>query len=275
VNYRHAFHVGNHADVLKHAVLCFWLEALKRKPTPFAVLDTHAGRGLYDLESAEASRSPEWQGGIAKLWDWSDPPPLIAGYVDAVRAFNANGALRAYPGSPALVVRALREGDALAACELHPEEHAALKRALPHAQHVQLHARDAWEAMGALLPPSQKRGLVLIDPPYEQTDETDRAIAAISAAAARFAHGGYLWWRPLKHEAGLARADAELKARGLRNLLRADLWLDAPAGAGRLVGSSLLIANPPFGLEPALQNALPALAARLGGPHAGWRCGAP
>ena len=130
MNYRHAFHAGNHADVLKHAVLLYCLDALKRKETPFAVLDTHAGRGLYDFTSSEAERSPEWRDGIARLWDWPEPPPLIARHLDAVRSFNADGALRTYPGSPALVTTNLRDQDALMACELHPEDAGALRRAL-------------------------------------------------------------------------------------------------------------------------------------------------
>ncbi|MBY0564095.1 MAG: 23S rRNA (adenine(2030)-N(6))-methyltransferase RlmJ [Hyphomonadaceae bacterium] len=271
MNYRHAFHAGNHADVLKHAVLLNCLDALKRKPTAFAVLDTHAGRGLYDLLSDDALRSPEWQGGIARLWDWQGAPPLVARLLTAVRAFNADGALRTYPGSPALIVPALRDGDPLSACELHPEEHAALRRALPRQANIQVHARDGWEALGALLPPPQKRGLVLIDPPYEQPNELAIAGQGISAALKRFAHGMYLWWRPLKSEAELNAADAELRAHGDLATLRADLWTDTPAPQGRLVGSSLFLINPPFGLDEALHAALPMLANRLGAGAHGWR----
>jgi len=163
VNYRHAFHAGNHADALKHAVLLFCLDSLKRKPAPFAVLDTHAGRGLYDLLSDEALRSPEWQDGIGRLFGWPDPPPLIARYVAAVHSFNADGALRTYPGSPPIVATNLREDDVLMACELHHEDYAGLRRAMPRASNVQVHHRDGWEALSALLPPPQKRGLVPLD----------------------------------------------------------------------------------------------------------------
>lgn len=237
----------------------------------FAVLDTHAGRGLYDLLSDEALRSPEWQGGIARLWQWQAAPPLVARLLDAVRAFNADGVLRTYPGSPALIVPALRQGDVLSACELHPEEHAALRRTLPRQANVQIHARDGWEALGALMPPSQRRGLVLIDPPYEQPGELAKAGCAIGAALKRFAHGIYLWWRPLKSGAELNAADAEVHAGGAASLLRADLWIDAPTPQGKLAGSSLLLINPPFGLEQALREALPALAQRLGVGAHGWR----
>ena len=271
MNYRHAFHVGNHADVLKHLALVLCLDALKRKPAPFAVLDTHAGRGMYDFESNEAARSPEWQDGIGKLWNWPEPPASMTRYRDAIRAFNADGALRTYPGSPALVTAALREEDALIACELHPEEHAALKRALPRIGRVQIHQRDGWEALSALLPPKQKRGLVLIDPPYEAPDELAHAARALGPALKRFGHGAFIWWRPLKSDSALNKADAEVRAQGARETLRADLWIDTPQPEGKLMGSSLLFINPPFGVEDALREALPFLADALTKGRSGWR----
>jgi len=274
MNYRHAFHVGNHADVLKHMALLLCLDALKKKPAPFAVLDTHAGRGLYDLAGDEATRSPEWEDGVAKLWNWPAPPAPVARYLDAVRAFNADGVLRTYPGSPALITPALREGDALIACELHPQEHASLKRALPRVGGVQVHARDGWEALSALLPPPQRRGLVLIDPPYEAPDELTRAARALGPALKRFGHGAYLWWRPLKSESALNAADAEARAQGARETLRADLWVDAPQPEGKLSGSSLFFINPPFGVEAALREALPFLADALTKGRSGWRVAA-
>lgn len=271
MNYRHAFHVGNHADVLKHAVLLFCLDLLARKPAPFAVLDTHAGRGLYNLTGSESDRSPEWRDGVGKLWDWQDPPALIAAYLDAIRSFNADGALATYPGSPALVARALRADDVLMACELHHEEYAALRRCMPRRAGVQLHERDGWEAMGALLPPKQRRGLVLIDPPYEATDELLVGARAIGAALTRFTHGLYLWWRPLKAERALDAADAEVTMAGARSWLRADLWVDTPRPEGKLVGASIFLVNPPFGLDARLREALPPTAERLSlGAH-GWR----
>jgi len=271
VNYRHAFHVGNHADVLKHAVLLFCLEALKRKPTPFGVLDTHAGVGLYDLWSDEALRSPEWRRGVARVIEWNDPPPLIARYLEAIRAYNADGGLRTYPGSPALIVRALREGDTLATCELHPEDYAALRNALPRVGNVNVHHRDGWEALGALLPPAQKRGLVLIDPPYEAPDELQRGARALGPALQRFGHGMYVWWRPMKSEAALNAADAEVRAQGAKAMLRVDLWIDAPKLEDKLVGSSLLLINPPYGLEAELREALPKLSELMSTGAAGWR----
>jgi 23S rRNA (adenine2030-N6)-methyltransferase len=271
MNYRHGFHAGNHADVLKHAILLFCLDALKRKPSPFAVLDTHAGRGLYDLEGEESQRSPEWRDGVGKLWDWPAPPPLIERYVQVVRSFNADGALRLYPGSPALTVSALRAGDVLIACERHPDEVSSLKRALPHQANVQIHKRDAWEGLNALTPPKQRRGLVLIDPPYEAPDEIEHAAEAIASALKRFSHGSFMWWRPLKSEARLSAADADLRQHGVKEALRADLWVAPPHPEGRLVGSSLYVINPAYGLREALEAALPALAARLDAGGSGWR----
>jgi 23S rRNA (adenine2030-N6)-methyltransferase len=207
---------------------------------------------------------------VARLWSWPEPPPLVARYLDAVRGFNADGALRTYPGSPALVTTNLRDEDVLIACELHPEEHAALKRALPRQANVQIHARDGWEALGGLLPPAQRRGLVLIDPPYEDPDELAHTARALGPALKRFGHGTYVWWRPLKSDAALDAADAEARAQGAKETLRADLWVAQPTRDGRLVGSSVFLINPPFGLREALAEALPFLAEALTKGQSGW-----
>lgn len=263
MNYRHAFHVGNHADILKHAALLFCLEALLRKPAPFAVLDTHAGRGVYSLDSAESERSPEWRDGLGRIWEWRDPPPLIRRYLDAVLRFNPNGELAVCPGSPALIASRLRADDVLMACELHPEEYAALKQSLSRSSNIHLHERDGWEALSALLPPNQRRGLVLLDPPYESADELVAGARAITATLKRFAHGMYLWWRPMKNQSALDAVDAEVLAAGVRSWLRAEMWVDTPHPEGRLAGASILLVNPPYGLEGELRDALPSLAFRL------------
>src|SRR5690242_9282034 len=246
------------------------LDALKRKPGPFAVLDTHAGRGAYDLSSAEALRSGEWRGGIGRLYDWSAAPHPIARYLEAIRSFNGEATLRAYPGSPALIAASLRGEDVLDACELHPEDARALRKRM-RGPNLRVHERNGWEALGALLPPSQRRGLVLIDPPYEEAGELERAPRALGAALKRFGHGVYLWWRPLKSESALDAADAEVRAQGAKETLRADLWVDTPTLDGKLTGSSLLVINPPFALRPGLQEALPPLAQHLAAGNPGWR----
>ncbi|GAM96428.1 hypothetical protein U91I_00047 [alpha proteobacterium U9-1i] len=271
MNYRHAFHAGNHADVLKHLALVYCLAHLKRKQSPFAVLDTHAGIGLYDLDSSEAERSPEWRHGIARLHHWPDAPTPVRAYLDAVAAFNPDGGARFYPGSPALIAHALRDDDLLIACELHGEDSETLRARFARQTNVRVHARDGWEALTALLPPPRTRGLVLIDPPYEEPDELERAARALGPALKRFGHGVFVWWRPLKSESALQRADSEVQAQGEREILRADLWVDTPRPDGKLTGSSLLVINPPYGLDAALREALPLLAARMAMGKAAWR----
>jgi 23S rRNA (adenine2030-N6)-methyltransferase len=272
MNYRHAFHAGNHADVLKHIVLLACLGHLRKKPGAFAVLDTHGGRGQYDLEGAEAARSPEWLGGIGRLWDWPDAPEAVAALREAVATLNPDGVLRLYPGSPALIRASLRAQDRLIACELHAEDGAALKVQFRGDARAQIHQRDGYEALGALTPFPERRGLVLIDPPYEAEGELGHAGEAIAETVGRFETGMFLWWRPLKGAAALDRADSELRQRIARPALRADLAISTPSPAGRLTASSLLLINPPFGLEPVLRAMLPALTARLAqGEGAAWR----
>jgi 23S rRNA (adenine2030-N6)-methyltransferase len=272
MNYRHAFHAGNHADVFKHIVLLACLTHLRKKPGAFAALDTHGGRGQYDLEGSEAARSPEWRDGIGRLWDWEDAPDAVSALRDAVVRLNADGALRLYPGSPALIRAGLRPTDRLIACELHEEDGAALKSLFRADPHAQIHQRDGYEALGALTPFSERRGLVLIDPPYEAEGELARAGNAIAEAVAHFETGIFLWWRPLKDGVALDRTDSELGQRIARPILRADLSVAAPAPIGKLTASSLLLINPPYGLDEILQETLPALTDRLAtGAGAGWR----
>lgn len=273
MNYRHAFHVGNHADVLKHACLGLVLTHVARKATPFLVLDTHAGRGRYALDGGEATRSPEWRAGIGRLWDWPEAPSALAPLMAAVRAANAGPELRVYPGSPLQALHHMRAGDRLAACELNPEEAGALRRRLADEPRAQVHERDGYEAMGALLPPPERRGVVLIDPPYEDRDlDIARSLKALRRALEHFAYGVYLWWRPLKDFSEIDRADREVMSGGNLKLLRADLAVDRVAPEGRLVASSVLAINAPYTLEADLRDALPALASRLAlSSAAGWR----
>jgi len=263
MNYRHAFHAANHADVLKHAVLLHCLAHLKLKPAPFAVMDAHAGPGFYDLSGEAAARSPEWKDGLAQLWDWQDPPPLITALLHAVRAHNPDGALRFYPGSPALIAAALRPTDRLIACELHPEDAAALRRRFRAAPNVQVHARDAWEAMNALLPFAERRGLLLIDPPYEALDELSRAAHAVRTALRRSAQIQILWWRPLKDQSALAQADAEALHETRADALRIDLAIAPPMRDGPLLASSVLVVNPPHTLLEAAAACAPSLPDKL------------
>lgn len=274
MNYRHAFHVGNHGDILKHLCLALALEHLGRKPAPYAVLDTHGGAGAYRLDGEEALRCPEWRDGIGRLWDWADAPAGLSPFLAAVRAANAGPDLDAYPGSPLIALHFMRAEDRLMACDLHPEEAARLRQALRHDPRCQVHHRDGFEAVGALLPPPERRGVVLIDPPYEDRGkDLDRSVAALRHALSRFGHGAYLWWRPIKDLAEIDRADARLREIGPLRTLRIDLAVAAPGPERGLTASSMLLINPPFTLEATLREILPALTQRLAlGDGARWRC---
>jgi 23S rRNA (adenine2030-N6)-methyltransferase len=270
MNYRHGFHAGNHADALKHAALALVLRALAAKEKPFEALDTHAGRGLYDLAGAEAARSPEWQGGIGLIIDDPAAPPSLAPWLDAVRAANPFGGLRWYPGSPLLIADALRAGDAAKFCELHVEERAALEAALPPRGAIRIFDRDGYHAVRAFLPPASRRGLVLIDPPFEQPGEYERLSGALADGLKRFATGVFMLWRPVKDAEGYRALIAALGASGAEKTLIAELRVRA-AEPGKLTGSGLVIINPPFGLYESLAEALPYLSARLAiGPGAGY-----
>jgi 23S rRNA (adenine2030-N6)-methyltransferase len=259
MNYRHAFHAGNHADCLKHALLLLLLDALRRKPAPFAVLDTHAGRGMYDLSADEAARTGEAARGALRLADVVDGP--LAPFVEALRA---QGFPARYPGSPALVRAALRANDRLACCELHPEDHAALRAHFARDGQVAVHRRDAWEAIRALTPFPEKRGLVLIDPPFEQEAEFARLVGAVAEVNRRFRAGIVAAWYPVKHRAPVRDFHDALRATGVRDMVAAELWLREPTDPRRLNGSGLLVVNPPFGFEPAAEAVLSALLPLLG-----------
>jgi 23S rRNA (adenine2030-N6)-methyltransferase len=252
MNYRHAFHAGNFADCMKHALLIWLLRALQRKSTPIAVLDTHAGAGAYDLAGGPAERTGEWRGGIGRLLH--DPPPPLADYVGLVHQLGL------YPGSPALIHALLRPGDRLACCELHPEEHAALLRCFAGDPAVAVHRRDAWEALGALLPLQPRRGLVLIDPPYEAPDEFDRLAKGLATGCARFRTGVFGAWYPIKHRAPVRGFLATMRQAGIRDIVAAELLLREPLDPARLNGCGMLVINPPYRFET---DALPILAALL------------
>jgi 23S rRNA (adenine2030-N6)-methyltransferase len=266
VNYRHAFHAGNFADCVKHALLVALVSALQRKPSPFAVLDTHAGRGLYDLSSEAAERTGEWRQGIGRLADITAGP--LAPWLALVRQA---GFPPFYPGSPWLIRALLRARDRLILCEKHPEEAAVLRAALGRDARVAIHRRDGWEAIGALTPFAERRGLVLIDPPFEQPGEFDRLAEAFRLLHRRFRAGVVAAWYPIKHRAPVrAFADA-LREAGLRDILAAELWLREPTDPARLNGCGVMVMNPPYGFAAEAAAILSALLARLsdGEPGAG------
>lgn len=272
MNYRHAYHAGNFADVLKHSAMVAILSHLRRKETPFAVIDTHAGRGLYTLDSAEAAKTGEAQGGIGKILAAASLPAPLDEYAELVRGLGANE----YPGSPLLAVRCLRAQDRLIAIEKHEEEAALLTAALRPYRNAQAMTGDGYAALTKLTPPRERRGLVLIDPPYEVEDEWAQAIAALIAAHRRFATGIYCLWYPAKDWDAREAAIGEILNSGIARLLQIELELgagdDAPRAPGqgpRLTATGLLVVNPPFGFSAAMEASVSYLAEILGrGPGA-------
>jgi len=266
MNYRHGYHAGNFADVLKHSALCELLRLLTAKDKKLFVLDSHAGAGGYDLGSGLARRTGEAEAGIARLI--ASPraamPPAVARYLAAVAAYDrkfgpAEGGVRRYPGSPRLVRAALRPGDRFIACELQPAEALALKREFAGDRAVEVRQADGYKTLKAQLPPPERRGLVLVDPPFETADEFERLLRALRQGVRRFATGCYALWYPIKDEAAAAFA-AELAAF---KPLTLELHLSA-VEPGKLVASALAVINPPWRFEEAMRDALPWIAERLG-----------
>ncbi len=265
MNYRHAFHAGNFADCMKHALLVWLLRAMQRKPTALRVLDTHAGRGAYPLDSDEARRSGEWWEGVGRLMAVQDGP--LADYVGLLREL---GMPATYPGSPALLQALLRPGDALLLNELHPEDHAALRRTM---RGTPAHMRDAYECARALTPFPEKRGMLLFDPPFEVANEFERLATGMAQVWARARGHVQVAWYPIKHMAPVLAFHAAIRAAGIRDAVAAELWLREPLDASRLNGCGLLVVNPPFGFEEQGGEILQALLERLadGEPGAGTR----
>lgn len=264
MNYRHAYHAGNHGDVLKHAVLSALVGRLQEKATPIFVLDTHAGIGTYDLTGVEATKTGEWQSGIGRLAALN--PPSLAHYLALVRALNPSGELRSYPGSPAIVASMLRSGDRLVLAELHPEDADRLRTWAHGRPGVAVHQRDAYEAIKAFLPPREARGLVIVDPPYEADDEYERLAAAVTMGHRRWPGGRWLIWHPIKDRTPVWGLQDALLESGVANLLTAEL-LVAPVDGVSLAGSGLILVNPPFGLEVWLAGVLAELQAVLAPEH--------
>jgi 23S rRNA (adenine2030-N6)-methyltransferase len=271
MNYRHGYHAGNFADVLKHTALCELLRLMTAKDKKLFVLDTHAGAGGYDLSGSQARRTGEAETGIVRLAGLprAGMPAAVARYLAAVTAYDrkfgpAGGQLRRYPGSPRLVRAALRSGDRFIACELHPEEALLLKREFAGDRAVEVRQADGYKALKALLPPIERRGLVLIDPPFEVPDEYEHLLRALRQGVRRFATGCYAIWYPIKDEAARAFA-ADLASF---KPLVLELRLDGVA-PGRLAACGLAVINPPWRFEEAMREALPWIAAQLG-PGVSW-----
>lgn len=277
MNYRHAFHAGNFADVVKHAVLVRILLYLQEKPAPFRVIDCHGGAGLYDLAPGEAGREGEWQRGIARVLDARLAGPereALAPYLDLVRSFNPDGALRRYPGSPLIAQRLLRTDDRLVACESEPSAFRDLRHSLGRDRRSKALEIDGWTALNAYIPPKERRGLVVIDPPFEQGDEFVHVLAGLDAAQRKWPGGVYLVWYPLTRRANAAPFRQRLGEMAFSRVLDVTFDLGGAAPADRLAACGLVIINPPWMLEGQLGVLLPALARAMAGDqgrgHLSW-----
>jgi 23S rRNA (adenine2030-N6)-methyltransferase len=275
MNYQHAFHAGNFADVHKHVVLTRILAHLCLKPAAFRVLDSHAGAGRYDLFSDAASRSGEWRNGIKRIWDArgdgraggspreQEAQALLAPYLDAIAAVNRGAELRTYPGSPVIAQQVLRQQDRLVACELEPRSAVALAAVLRGDRRVKALAIDGWTALGAFVPPKERRGLILVDPPFEEAADFMRLSDALAAAHRKWPTGIYVAWYPIKAREAPDALARRLQKLAIPGVLRCELSLGAPRLDAGLIGSGVIVINPPYLLDHELQVLLPAIGRML------------
>ena len=266
MNYRHIYHAGNFADVLKHAVLARLVLYMQKKDKAFRVLDTHAGIGVYDLSSEEAQKTGEWRDGIGRLMDAQIPAAaadLLAPYLSAVREFNSgggpDGGVTLYPGSPKLARMLFRPQDRLSAMELHPDDYGRLSRLFEGDYQTRVTELDGWLALGAHLPPKEKRGIILVDPPFEEGGEFERMAKGLTAAYRRFPGGTYCLWYPLKKGAPVKSFHQALQEMDIPKMLCAELSVRSDRETTGLAGSGLIIVNPPFTLKDEMHALLPVL----------------
>lgn len=261
LSYRHAFHAGNHADVLKHIVLLQIAEYMAEKPAPFWIIDTHAGAGRYALDSAHASKLGEFRDGIGRLWDRKGLPPAAVDYVEFVKMLNPEGVLRHYPGSPWLASQLLRESDRLRLYELHSTDLKLLQECFKTAgRQITVNAADGFAGLKAILPPPPRRALVLIDPSYETRDDYVNVVKGLQEALKRFATGTYAVWYPMLNKLESRKLPGRLKNLGAANWLNVTLEVSAPSKEGfGMNGSGMFIINPPWTLEKKLHETLPKL----------------
>ena len=270
MNYRHAYHAGNFADVLKHAVLALVIEHLKRKAAPFRVIDTHAGAGRYALASVEAAKTGEWRDGIGRLLGSGAKPlpdavaELLQPYLDPIKAENAGATVATYPGSPCLALRLMRADDRLIANELHEDDRKHLEAAIGRDARAKVMGLDGWVALKSLLPPKERRGVILIDPPFEEPRELERLTRGLGEALTRFATGTFILWYPIKDPAPVARFHKAVAAMALpKPPLCAELLIRRADDTEILNGCGLLIVNGPYTLKDDLAVLLPELSRRL------------
>ncbi|MDR3478273.1 MAG: 23S rRNA (adenine(2030)-N(6))-methyltransferase RlmJ [Gammaproteobacteria bacterium] len=259
MNYRHSYHAGNFADVFKHIILIAVSNALARKESPYCYLDTHAGIGYYDLLSNSAQKSKEYVNGILKIMNEPNPPKLVQQYIDCIKAINPDGIdpLRYYPGSPYIARHFLRAQDRAVLTELHDDDYPILKDTFHHDKQVAVHHQDGYQALKAFLPPKERRGFILIDPPYEVQDELMQVGSKMATALARFETGVFMLWYPIKERRAIDRFHHSLKDKIKRPILIAELSVHPENVPTHLNGSGLAIVNPPWQLDKAIAEVLP------------------
>lgn len=275
MNYRHNFHAGNFADVVKHAVLALIARHFVQKATPFRYIDTHAGLGVYDLYAEQARKTGEWREGVGRVWGAKFTPDvaeLLAPWRAAVDAVNTEGALRFYPGSPEIVRHLARRDDRLILCELHPQDASALEAHYARDRRVRAIAIDGWTGLNAYVPPKERRGIVLVDPPFEEDGELARMAAALERAHQKWPTGTYVLWYPIKDIRDTNAFLRRLREGGIPSILSLELMIQSTDNSARLGGTGLVVVNPPWTLERDARRLLPALAGVLGrDEHAGFR----
>lgn len=272
LSYLHAFHAGNHADVLKHCVLTLVLEYMARKDKPFLYIDTHAGAGRYDLRNDRATKIREYDTGIGRIWHHdADAPPAMQRYLQLLRALNPSGELRHYPGSPWIAQSLLRAQDRARLFELHPAEYQQLRALFAGNRQFRVEQGDGFQALSALLPPAERRAVILVDPPYEVKTDYPAVLAAITAAQRKFSTGVYLVWYPVLTRKQASRLASDFTRSGMRNMLLAELTIHADTQHAGMTGSGMILVNPPWQLAEALQSVLPYLQQKLAGEGGKYR----
>lgn len=264
LGYQHCYHAGNFADVVKHVVLTALMQAMQRKDTPMYIQDTHAGRGLYRLDSKESQQAREFENGIGRINSETQTPAAVHRYLDIVHSFNAGNSLNRYPGSPAIIRSMLRDDDRLILTELHPAEYPALAELFENDRRIKVHKQDAYQGLKSFLPPTQRRGLVLIDPPYERKDEYDRVVEGLKLASRRWGHGVYAIWYPVMSISLQKQFLDSLKQTGIRKMLHAGFMIEPFSRIGKkFVGCGVVLVNAPWQLDTELDQCLSWLGKKL------------
>ncbi|MCE2570269.1 23S rRNA (adenine(2030)-N(6))-methyltransferase RlmJ [Motilimonas eburnea] len=270
LSYRHSYHAGNFADVLKHLVAVRIFRHLNAKPKPYLYLDTHSGPGGYALNSEHAQKTQEYLTGIAKLWQQADLPEPIQDYVDLIKDFNEGGELNHYPGSPSIAKALLSEFDRLNLFELHSTEIELLKQSFPRQRRVQVEHGDGFRGLIAKMPPKERRGFVLIDPPYEIKSDYDKVVDAVKAAHKRFATGVYAIWYPVVERYRIRHMEQALIDSGIRNIQLFELGIKADTKERGMTSSGMIVINPPWKLKAEMDACLPLLSELLGENNQGF-----